>query len=122
MVIGDAASSPWWASVVLVLLRPEPGLVLMPLSSGCLKSSGVEERCVGNACLAHLGVDSTGSRPLTSRHCLAALLPSRRQCSISDTRWGTTSVRMGMGGRYLATRWAVTPACMHAAGGMRHRE
>ena len=38
-------------------------------------------------------------------------LPSRRQCSASDTRRGTTSVRMGIGGRYLATSCAVRPGC-----------
>jgi hypothetical protein len=48
-------------------------------------------------------------RPLIHRSCLARDLPCMAHCRELDLKVGTTSVRMGMGGRYLATRLAVRP-------------
>lgn len=42
--------------------------------------------------------------------CCATHRPSSFHLSVSLTKRGTTRVRMGMGGLYLATSWAVRPA------------
>ena len=41
--------------------------------------------------------------------------PSRRQRMPSLLSWGTTSVMMGMGGRYLLSRLAVRPAAVNTS-------
>ncbi len=59
------------------------------------------------------GVASTGSRPRTIAHWRAVARPSSFQESVLLLMWGTTRVRMGIGGLYLLTRFAVVPAPAH---------
>ena len=49
------------------------------------------------------------SRPRMMRHWRARERPCSSHLRADDLRWGTTRVRMGMVGRYLATRLAVRP-------------
>jgi len=53
--------------------------------------------------------DGGSESPLMHSSCLARDLPCMAHCRESDLRVGTTRVRMGMGGRYFATRLAVRP-------------
>lgn len=52
--------------------------------------------------------------PRTQSNCLARERPCICQLRESDFRLGMTKVRMGMGGRYLATRLAVLPEDAYA--------
>lgn len=61
------------------------------------------------------GVASTGSRPRTIAHWRAVALPSSFHDKELLLTWGTTSVRMGMGGLYLLTRAAVVPGSQISA-------
>ena len=55
------------------------------------------------------GAASTGSNPRTMRDWRATERPSKRHVMPSEERRGITSATIGVGGRYLAPRWAACP-------------
>lgn len=66
--------------------------------------------CISHS--AHMGLSHftpVGPTPQPGRRPHQSHLPSSFHLRLSLTRRGTTSVKMGIGGRYFATSWAVRP-------------